>query len=103
MLQNLRRVHEPALQDLMKVLRPFAHQFRKRIETDGLLSFDDLLLKTRNLLSEYPGIREMESGRFRQILVDEFQDTDPLQYEIVFLLAALVSTTLETAAPPRPL
>jgi ATP-dependent helicase/nuclease subunit A len=88
LLKGLRRIHEPAIADLLEMLRPFARQFREHIGREGLLSFDDLLLLARDLLSDNEAIRLAESQRFRQILVDEFQDTDPLQYEIVFLLAS---------------
>ena len=52
----------------------------------GFLDFDDLLLKTRDLLLGHPEVREELKGRFDYLFVDEFQDTDPLQVEIVFFL-----------------
>ena len=52
----------------------------------GFLDFDDLLLKTRDLLRNYPEAREEMKGRLDYLFVDEFQDTDPLQVEIVFFL-----------------
>ncbi len=52
----------------------------------GQLDFDDLLGKARDLLLQ-PGPRRFFQEQFRYLLVDEFQDTDPLQAEIVFLLA----------------
>jgi ATP-dependent helicase/nuclease subunit A len=47
----------------------------------------DLLVKLRRLLAEHPGVRGDFQGMFDHILVDEFQDTDPLQAEIVLFLA----------------
>ena len=56
--------------------------------TAGRLDFDDLLLRTRDLLRDDPGAREELRTRFTHILVDEYQDTDPVQTEILFLLTA---------------
>jgi ATP-dependent exoDNAse (exonuclease V) beta subunit len=61
----------------------------------GVLDFDDLLGRARDLLagralssSEARRVREFFQKKYRYLLVDEFQDTDPLQVEIVMLLAA---------------
>jgi ATP-dependent exoDNAse (exonuclease V) beta subunit len=54
----------------------------------GALDFLDLLLKTRDLIRNNPGVRSSFQQRFKRIFVDEFQDTDPLQAEILLLLAA---------------
>lgn len=52
------------------------------------LDFDDLLLATRALLRGREVIRQAASNRYTRILVDEFQDTDPVQAEILFLIAS---------------
>jgi ATP-dependent helicase/nuclease subunit A len=54
----------------------------------GALDFLDLLLKTRDLIRNNPEVRSSFQRRFKRIFVDEFQDTDPLQAEILLLLAA---------------
>lgn len=54
----------------------------------AVLDFDDLLLATRALLRSHEAIRQAASNRYTRILVDEFQDTDPVQAEILFLLAS---------------
>jgi ATP-dependent helicase/nuclease subunit A len=54
----------------------------------GLLDFLDLLLVTRNLVRDHAEVRAELQQRFDFIFVDEFQDTDPLQAEILLLLAA---------------
>jgi len=54
----------------------------------GALDFLDLLLKARDLIRDNPGVRSSFQHRFKRIFVDEFQDTDPLQAEILLLLAA---------------
>ena len=50
------------------------------------LDFEDLELMARDLLDEHPGLREQYAGRFSHVLVDEFQDTNPLQNELLKLL-----------------
>lgn len=54
----------------------------------SMLDFDDLLIKTRVLVRNDNALQSLRR-RYRYILVDEFQDTDPLQAEIVLLLAGL--------------
>lgn len=54
----------------------------------GLIDFDDLLLVARDLLRDSAAARAHFRSRFRLLAVDEFQDTDPLQMEIVYRLAA---------------
>ncbi len=54
----------------------------------GALDFLDLLLKTRDLILNNQEVRASFQQRFKRIFVDEFQDTDPLQAEILLLLAA---------------
>ena len=54
----------------------------------GKVDFVDLLLATRNLIRDDGDVRGFLQGRFTHIFVDEFQDTDPLQAEILLLLAS---------------
>ena len=54
----------------------------------GALDFVDLLLRARDLLVGHPRVRQAFQARFTHIFVDEFQDTDPLQAEILLLLSA---------------
>jgi len=54
----------------------------------GALDFVDLLLRARDLLVGHPRVRRAFQSRFTHVFVDEFQDTDPLQAEILLLLAA---------------
>ena len=70
----------------------FAHraagEFEKERRRAGLLTFNDLLMKAAELLRDNPSARRDLGHRYRYLLVDEFQDTDPIQAEIVFLLTA---------------
>jgi CRISPR-associated exonuclease Cas4 len=54
----------------------------------AILDFDDILIRTRNLLRSEEKVREAVAGRYRRILVDEYQDTDPIQSEILFLISS---------------
>jgi ATP-dependent exoDNAse (exonuclease V) beta subunit len=54
----------------------------------GKLDFVDLLIRTRNLLRDDTDVRAFMQKRFTHIFVDEFQDTDPVQAEILLLLSA---------------
>jgi ATP-dependent helicase/nuclease subunit A len=72
---------------VLRLLLPFALRFRRSYSEAGWISFDGLLVRARDLLASRPEIRESLKKSFRLILVDEFQDTDPLQYEIVTFLA----------------
>ncbi|MDE0318831.1 MAG: UvrD-helicase domain-containing protein [Acidimicrobiaceae bacterium] len=54
----------------------------------GRLEFHDLLVRSRDLLRASPEARASLHGRYRHLLLDEFQDTDPIQIEIAALIAA---------------
>jgi ATP-dependent exoDNAse (exonuclease V) beta subunit len=62
--------------------------FERRKLRAGALDFLDLLLLARNLVRDAAEVRHAFQRRFKYILVDEFQDTDPLQAELLMLLAA---------------
>lgn len=61
--------------------------YEKTMRNEHALDFDDLLLKTLRMLEQHPVIRETLQKRFQYIHVDEYQDTNKVQYEIVRLLA----------------
>ncbi|GAB2854973.1 UvrD-helicase domain-containing protein [Nocardioides pacificus] len=68
-------------------LQDFVLMEAKRRQREGRLEFHDLLVLTRDVLRGNAEVRSRMHDRFRVILVDEFQDTDPLQVEIVCLIA----------------
>ncbi len=72
---------------LWELLVPFAEKFRESFIREGFISFDGLLMRARNLVRDRPRVREELKKQFRAILIDEFQDTDPIQYEILLYLA----------------
>jgi exodeoxyribonuclease-5 len=77
---------ESVQSQLISALDDFQASFRTFKRESALLDFDDLLYFARDLLRTHPPVRTALAERYQQILVDEFQDTDPLQSEILFLL-----------------
>ena len=73
--------------NLLRLFIPFARECRKRFVLSGNISFDGLLTLCRDLLKSRPKVRQELKNRFKSILVDEFQDTDPVQYEIILYLS----------------
>jgi len=61
--------------------------YTERCFRAGAMDFDDLLLKTHELLDKFPDVLYKYQNRFRQIMIDEFQDTNEVQYAIVKRLA----------------
>ncbi|MCM1184008.1 MAG: ATP-dependent helicase [Roseburia sp.] len=62
-------------------------QYKEEMNRRRRIDFDDMVLLCRNLLRERPDTLRMWQERFEYILIDEFQDICPLQYEVVRLLA----------------
>ena len=61
--------------------------YKQEMNRNKLIDFDDMVLLCRNLLAERPDTLKLWQQRFQYILVDEFQDICPLQYEVVRMLA----------------
>src|SRR6266545_1688284 len=60
--------------------------YEDRLHANNALDFDDLLIKTVRLLRQVPEVREKYNNKFRYILVDEYQDTNSLQFALISLL-----------------
>jgi DNA helicase-2/ATP-dependent DNA helicase PcrA len=61
-------------------------QYEERLQKNNALDFDDLLIKTVRLLRDVPEVRERYNYQFRYLLVDEYQDTNSLQFGLIRLL-----------------
>lgn len=61
-------------------------EYEKRKKSNNALDFDDLILKTIDLLKRDDGVREYYSNIFEYVFVDEYQDTNKSQYELIKLL-----------------
>ena len=84
----LRRWRAYAHRQLVEFVRPAVSRYAEHRRQTGQLTFQDLLVCTRDLLRDHPDARERLQERFPRLLVDEFQDTDPIQAEILFYLAS---------------
>ena len=73
---------------LQRELQGLIAQYEQVKRRAGSLDFVDLLIGARRLIRDNPTVRAHLQRRFTHIFVDEFQDTDPLQIEIILLLAA---------------
>ncbi|MCY4284128.1 MAG: UvrD-helicase domain-containing protein [Thiotrichales bacterium] len=74
------------LAGLVPVVEPVMDRFRAHKRAAAQLDFDDLIVSARDLLRDHDEVRRALAARFRHVLVDEFQDTDPLQTEIFWRL-----------------
>ena len=92
MARRLLQVDHALLSQLLTLIAPFVQAVRKSFLNAGWLTFDGLLAKARALLRDHIAIREQLKRDYRALLVDEFQDTDPVQYEIVLYLAEQLGT-----------
>jgi exodeoxyribonuclease-5 len=75
-----------ALAALIDETRPILQRYRDHKRASAQLDFDDLIFAARDLLRDHDDVRRALGQRFAHVLVDEFQDTDPLQTEIFWRL-----------------
>lgn len=73
--------------DLSAVSSIFYEKYQESLKTFNVVDFDDLLLLTLRLFREHPEVIEKYQDRFRYIMVDEYQDTNRVQYDLIRLLA----------------
>ena len=71
----------------MKVAQVY-EEYEKQLRANNALDFDDLLVKTVQLLKTQADVLEYYQERFRYIMVDEYQDTNTVQFELIRLLSA---------------
>lgn len=86
-IDNIRHGKE----DLERVSDMIYPKYSDALKTMNALDFDDLLLLTLKLFREHPAILEKYRERFRYIMVDEYQDTNRVQYDFIKLLAGQTS------------
>ncbi len=88
-LDDLLRACDADLAPLLREeLRPVVAAYQHSKQRAGCLDFLDLLIRARDLLRDRPEVRSAYQERISHLFVDEFQDTDPLQAEILLLLAS---------------
>ncbi|MFO0814638.1 MAG: UvrD-helicase domain-containing protein [Gemmatales bacterium] len=98
LLEQWRSFRYPLVMQFLERSERFAREERRR---RGRLTFQDLLLTTVELLRSNAQVRRQLGQQWKRLLVDEFQDTDPLQAELLFLLTAQKSTKHWIDAAPR--
>ncbi|MBW1696217.1 MAG: ATP-dependent helicase [Deltaproteobacteria bacterium] len=74
---------EPFMEEVLQLYRAYGKQKREH----SFLDFDDLLILLRNLLAENQDVRSSLSRQYQYLMVDEYQDTNAIQAEIIYLLA----------------
>ena len=72
----------------IQAVLPAVDRYRHMRTLQGSLNYGDLLLKAAEMLRENPEVRRFFQRRYRRLLVDEFQDTDPVQAEVMMLLTS---------------
>lgn len=88
------------LQETYSFLDLFYYRYLKSKRERGVVNHGDVANMARDILLNNPTVRRYWQGRFRYILVDEFQDTNRLQKELVYLLAARKEYEGEGVPPP---
>lgn len=76
-------IKDPSLNNVFNIVN---RKYEQRCRESNLLDFDDLIIKTLELFKKNPDVLEKYQRKFEYILVDEFQDSNSLQYELVMLL-----------------
>ncbi|MBQ7975203.1 MAG: UvrD-helicase domain-containing protein, partial [Clostridia bacterium] len=71
----------------MNIIASVYRLYQQKLKKNNALDFDDLIVKTIQLLSENKDIREKYQEKFQYIMVDEYQDTNNAQYMLISLLA----------------
>ena len=71
----------------MQIARVYS-EYQKRLRSNNALDFDDLLYKTVELFQFHPDVLDYYQERFRYIMVDEYQDTNHIQFLMIKMLAA---------------
>lgn len=84
----LGQIGDAMVGQMSRALNPVTDLYRQRKENAAVLDFDDLLQRAHALVTTNDVVRSAIGDRFAHILVDEFQDTDPIQASILFSIAA---------------
>ncbi len=64
-------------------------RYEKELKKSNALDFDDIILKTVTIFDKFPFILEYYANKFKYIMVDEYQDTNPIQYKLIYQLQSV--------------
>ena len=88
--RKLEEARRTTLAAILRALRRFALDYVQKRRAEGRAEFHDFLVWARDLLRDNIEVRDYFRNRFSHLLIDEVQDTDPLQAEIAFFLSEAV-------------
>lgn len=91
--KQIMAIDQPLIKELLTILSPFVQHVQSTFLEQSWISFDGLLVGARRLLRDHPTVRSRLKRAYKAILVDEFQDTDPIQYEIILFLAEHIGSS----------
>ena len=97
---EIAEVRRACLLPILGALQRFALEYVEQRKAEGRAEFHDLLIWARDLLRDDVGVRDHFRERFTHILIDEAQDTDPIQTEIAMFLAESVADGTEGSQRP---
>ncbi|UCH12175.1 MAG: UvrD-helicase domain-containing protein [Candidatus Omnitrophota bacterium] len=86
-LSNVINTYYPEFLELINDVKVIYSIYTKRKASSNNLDYDDLLTETLRLLNQSQAVRGRFTGQFENILVDEYQDTNKLQFEIIKILS----------------
>ncbi|HEY5158897.1 MAG TPA: UvrD-helicase domain-containing protein, partial [Anaerolineales bacterium] len=84
-----------------EVVKRVYQRYQELLKQNNAVDFDDLLLWTAHLLSEFPAVRQKYSERFHHVLVDEFQDTNFAQYVLLKHLSSKYNNIFAVGDPDQ--
>lgn len=85
-LEEIVETRYPYFEEWGEEIARVAEGYRKKKQETNSMDFDDLLVKTRDLLRDREDLRKLYQKKFRHVLVDEYQDTNAVQSELIDLL-----------------
>lgn len=100
-LQTPDNISDQGFDLLSKVVKDYYQAYQKQLDQSAALDFDDLLMRMALLLEKKPELAAELSRRYRYILVDEYQDTNPCQYRIAQKLAEQHGNFFVTGDPDQ--
>jgi len=100
-LQTPDNISDQGFDHLSKVIKEYYQAYQKQLDRSAALDFDDLLMRMALLLEKDPDLASDLSRRYRYILVDEYQDTNPCQYRIAQKLAEQHGNYFVTGDPDQ--
>jgi len=100
-LQTPDDISDQGYDHLSQVLKDYYQAYQKQLDRNAALDFDDLLMRIALLLEKDPDLADKLSRRYRYILVDEYQDTNPCQYRIAHKLAKKHGNFFVTGDPDQ--